>query len=148
MYEPSYLEIAARLHVVGFWASRAGDVMVVVALVAALTFAMRGLARRWRVAAVAIISSMVVLQVIAGVMAVVSTAYHYAAVQVPFRGAFMFEMFDIGSSIVLFPSPPDPQGIIAMYVYLPVVLLTWAVAWGVGRRRQQPEPAAEATVDA
>ena len=72
---------AIGFHTAGFWVSRTGDVMVLFSLVAALTFARHDLARRWRVAAIGIISSMVFLQVASGVLAVIAVVFMKMAVQ-------------------------------------------------------------------
>ena len=149
MVDPTQWLIGNWLSVTGFWVSTAGDVMVIVALLAALTFARQDLARRWRVAAIAIISSMVFLQVAGGVLSTISVVVMKMALQSQASVAFGFEMFVIGSSLVILPTYPEPQGIIPIYVYLPVMLLTVLAAWSAGRviRRRRLPPSAPPTLD-
>ena len=119
MFDPSQWAIGQWLYVAGSWVSLAGDVMVLFSLAAALTFARHDLARRWRVAAIATISSMVFLQVASGVLAASGAVLVKMAIQEPVEVEFLLSVFTMKSSLVILPTYPDPQGIIPIYVYLP-----------------------------
>ena len=154
MVDPSQWAIGQWLYVAGGWVSLTGDVMVLFSLVAALTFARHDLARRWRVAAIATISSMVFLQVASGVLATIGAVFVKMAVQEPVEVEFLLSVFTMKSSLVILPTYPDPHGIVPIYVYLPVALLAVLAAWSAGRefrRRRAPTsepPTLNAPVDA
>lgn len=153
--DAAMLETIQSFQFWGFFVSRAGDLMLAVSLVAALTWAGYGLSRRWRVASVGIVALMVVLKVVGAILVTVAynmTSQTYYGLSPGFGE--LLRMFEFGMSVFILPTLPEPKVVIPIYVYLPVVMLAGLAAWSTGlllrrrRMRGREAPAPAVPVDA